>query len=607
MTSFYNGVPHSSSVSEISSAPPSPVSCNTAAHSTSSPGNAPRFGVVVPNRVFVGGIASNTTETELQELFSQYGTIKEIKIISDRGGVCKGYGFVTFETEEEAKKVQHQPDTIVLKERRLNIAPAVMKQQPFGRPYDPAPPTGALVYHNGTTYTYQNGMAFFTATNSTQAPGYSISASRETSMYAAPFGPGQTSAAAAAYPQIMYPYTQPMPYLTPGQQYPYSLPFDYFKAVGPTTSPYIYAQPGSLNGALNSPLNGGLGNPSQSPSPGYGQSGMPGPTGGELYYNGTTHPAQLQHQPIYPMESSPAHSEDWNLEPRQAHTPVVSLLKLHQEGSLEELEITRTPRKSYPPSPGPGPGSNGPRPRSRRPGRLEGQGRPAPSHLGRSGRGNGSAGPGGPGASVMGNLAGQRSASSPHLPSTPNSCLHRSTSLSPSNQVAPVYNSNGRQVQQSQQQSQQYHHQQGYHPRRGGGSGGGGNSMRNTGPKIYSGKNPHHNSSGNYNSVSNQTPVNVQNNGQHQAPKTAISPKNPGESVNGLKAAAGSAIVNSNTPAQKQEKTMDDGGAGDASTVRHTLPLSPPNTPLPQESSAGAIVTAGGDGDMCQKMKTLTL
>lgn len=94
-------------MSEISSAPPSPVSCSNTAPSAASP-NAPRYGVVVPNRVFVGGIASNTTENELQELFSQFGNIKDIKIISDRGGVCKGYGFVTFETEEEAKKVQHQ-------------------------------------------------------------------------------------------------------------------------------------------------------------------------------------------------------------------------------------------------------------------------------------------------------------------------------------------------------------------------------------------------------------------------------------------------------------------------------------------------------------------
>lgn len=88
--------------------------------------------------------------------------------------------------------------------------------------------------------------------------------------------------------------------------------FDYFKAVGPATSPYIYAQPGALNGAINSALNGGLGNSSQSPSPGYGQSTMPGPTGGEIYYNGATHPAQLPlspHQPMYPMETSPAHSE----------------------------------------------------------------------------------------------------------------------------------------------------------------------------------------------------------------------------------------------------------------------------------------------------------
>lgn len=58
---------------------------------------------MVPNRIFVGGIASNTTETELTQLFSKYGNVTETKIIVDRGGVSKGYGFVTFDTEEEVK------------------------------------------------------------------------------------------------------------------------------------------------------------------------------------------------------------------------------------------------------------------------------------------------------------------------------------------------------------------------------------------------------------------------------------------------------------------------------------------------------------------------
>lgn len=163
--------------------------------------------------------------------------------------------------------------------------------------------------------------------------------------------------------------------------------------------------------------------------------------------------------------------QEWNPEQRQTHTPVVSLLKLHEEG-FEEMEIKRTPKKSFPsapsaPSTPSGPG--GPRPRSRRPGRPG----PSPSQGRVSSRGAGSGGPGS-------NLAGQRSASSPHLPSTPNSCLHRSTSLSPSNQVSSNYMS-GRQPPQGHHQHHQVPHSpQGYHSRRGGSS-----NMRGSGHKTY--------------------------------------------------------------------------------------------------------------------------
>jgi len=72
--------------------------------------------------------SSSTTEQDLHKLFSAFGNVKATKIISDRGGCSKGYGFVTFETEEEAKKLQAEADNIVLKERKLNIAPAIKKQ-----------------------------------------------------------------------------------------------------------------------------------------------------------------------------------------------------------------------------------------------------------------------------------------------------------------------------------------------------------------------------------------------------------------------------------------------------------------------------------------------
>jgi hypothetical protein len=91
------------------------------------------YGTLVPNRIFVGGISSSTTEEELVDLFSPYGLVRATKIIVDRAGVSKGYGFVTFETEEEAKRLYNaindkEIDPIVHRERRLNIAPAVKKQ-----------------------------------------------------------------------------------------------------------------------------------------------------------------------------------------------------------------------------------------------------------------------------------------------------------------------------------------------------------------------------------------------------------------------------------------------------------------------------------------------
>lgn len=145
---------------------PSPGSAGSQTSAVTIPNGAPKFGTLVPNRVFVGGISSNTTESELHQLFSAFGNVKQTKIIADRAGVSKGYGFVTFETEEEARRLQQaEADNIMLKERKLNIAPAIKKQQPFGRQYEMGQPlvNGALYYHNGVPYTYQNGMAMFTA------------------------------------------------------------------------------------------------------------------------------------------------------------------------------------------------------------------------------------------------------------------------------------------------------------------------------------------------------------------------------------------------------------------------------------------------------------
>ncbi|XP_075163628.1 boule homolog, RNA binding protein isoform X4 [Haematobia irritans] len=70
------------------------------------PLSAPKYGTLIPNRIFVGGISGDTTESDLCRVFSAYGNVKSTKIIVDRAGVSKGYGFVTFETEQEAQRLQ---------------------------------------------------------------------------------------------------------------------------------------------------------------------------------------------------------------------------------------------------------------------------------------------------------------------------------------------------------------------------------------------------------------------------------------------------------------------------------------------------------------------
>jgi len=57
------------------------------------------------NKIFVGSISWNTTDDALKEFFSQAGNVIEVKIITDRNtGKSRGFGFVTMETEEGAKK-----------------------------------------------------------------------------------------------------------------------------------------------------------------------------------------------------------------------------------------------------------------------------------------------------------------------------------------------------------------------------------------------------------------------------------------------------------------------------------------------------------------------
>ncbi|KAJ6241774.1 protein boule [Anaeramoeba flamelloides] len=58
-------------------------------------------------RVFVGGISWKATKNSLENFFSAYGDVVDCRIILDhKTRRSKGFGFVTFETEESATKVK---------------------------------------------------------------------------------------------------------------------------------------------------------------------------------------------------------------------------------------------------------------------------------------------------------------------------------------------------------------------------------------------------------------------------------------------------------------------------------------------------------------------
>ncbi|KAH6806144.1 RNA binding family protein [Perilla frutescens var. frutescens] len=59
----------------------------------------------IASKLFVGGLSFYTDERGLTEAFSQYGQVVEAKIVMDRvSDRSKGFGFVTYASEDEAEK-----------------------------------------------------------------------------------------------------------------------------------------------------------------------------------------------------------------------------------------------------------------------------------------------------------------------------------------------------------------------------------------------------------------------------------------------------------------------------------------------------------------------
>lgn len=56
------------------------------------------------NNLFIGNLSHLTTFSKLAAHFFKIGKVLNAKVIIDRDGMCKGYGYVEMATEKDAKR-----------------------------------------------------------------------------------------------------------------------------------------------------------------------------------------------------------------------------------------------------------------------------------------------------------------------------------------------------------------------------------------------------------------------------------------------------------------------------------------------------------------------
>ena len=86
-------------------------------------------------KLYVGNLSFNTTENELQELFSQAGPVSEVTLMQDKfTGKSRGFAFVTMGSEADAQTAITKFNGQTIEGRPLTVNEA--------RPREARPPGG---------------------------------------------------------------------------------------------------------------------------------------------------------------------------------------------------------------------------------------------------------------------------------------------------------------------------------------------------------------------------------------------------------------------------------------------------------------------------------
>ncbi len=80
-------------------------------------------------KIYVGNLSYGSSDAELESYFQQFGSIKDVKVITDREtGRSKGFAFVTFDDPKSARAAVEGADGKELNGRSLKVSIAREQQ-----------------------------------------------------------------------------------------------------------------------------------------------------------------------------------------------------------------------------------------------------------------------------------------------------------------------------------------------------------------------------------------------------------------------------------------------------------------------------------------------
>ncbi len=84
-------------------------------------------------KLYVGNLSFNTSSSDLQDLFSQAGTVESASVVEDRDtGRSRGFGFVEMATREEGEAAIQQLNGKEVGGRNLNVNEAKPREDRGG-------------------------------------------------------------------------------------------------------------------------------------------------------------------------------------------------------------------------------------------------------------------------------------------------------------------------------------------------------------------------------------------------------------------------------------------------------------------------------------------